>query len=502
MTGKEKKLVRVRFAPSPTGRLHIGTARTALFNWLFARNMGGVFILRIEDTDAQRSTGEFEKDILEDLSWLGLNWDEGPDVGGDYGPYRQTERLAAGFYARALERLPLGTDDGRGERAENGAGEIGYIYDCFCSPEELAAERERALAAGEMPKYSGKCRDLDEKARAELSAAGRRPVKRFAVPAGRTVRFADLLKGEMEFSTSVIGDFIVERETGLPTYNFVAAVDDADMEISHVIRGEDHLTNTVRQLLILEALGETPPRYAHLSMILGPDRTKLSKRHGATSVGEYREAGYLPEGLVNNLAMLSWSSASGEEIMDIDTIRREFSLARVSKSPPVFDGEKLKWFNARHIRDLAPERLAGLARPFLPAAWTEALDTDTDAGRSARIAEAVRTNITVLSDFETYARIFFEPAKRVAPEEAPAGAAEITAAAADVLSGYETLTIEESKSVVGIVKDTLRERGHKPKEIFQSLRLALTGELSGPELFYLFYAFGPKESARRLANKD
>lgn len=476
--------VRVRFAPSPTGNLHIGTARTALFNWLFARHEQGAFILRIEDTDRDRSTEQHEASILEDLAWLGITWDEGPDVGGSHGPYRQTERLAAGCYERAMERLIDG----------------GQVYECYCTREELRKEREKALSRRETPGYGGRCRDLRAEEREALVREGRSPAWRFAVADGRTISFPDMIRGTMEFSSDVIGDFIIRRENGVPTYNFAAAVDDAQMDITHVVRGEDHLTNTVRQLLIFEALGEAPPVYVHLSMILGPDKAKLSKRHGATSVGEYREAGFLPEALVNNLALLSWSDESGEELMKPEVLQRQFSLARVSKSPPIFDGEKLRWFNAQYIRNMDPAELVGLVHPYLPSEWSADLTQNGGDDRLRRIIEAVQTGMETLSDITACAKIFFsiEYDDDTAVRLVTPTATEIRRAMAASLRGLGDLTIEGSKELVAKVKKDMIGRGHKPKEVFQTLRLALTGQLSGPELFYMPYALGPAECRRRL----
>ena len=480
--------VRVRFAPSPTGLLHIGTARTALFNWLFARHESGVFILRIEDTDRERSTVESEEAILRDLKWLGLDWDEGPDIGGPSAPYRQSERLAAGIYDDAFKRLL----------------ESGALYECYCSPAELAAEREAALARKEMPKYSGRCRGLGSEEKRAFRAAGRLPSWRFAVPQDRVVAFDDLIRGRLEFSTDVIGDFIVGRSDGMPTYNMAAAVDDGRMEITHVIRGEDHLTNTARQLLIMEALGDVASKFAHLPMILGPEKAKLSKRYGAASVGEYRDKGYLAGALVNNLALLSWSAPSGEEVLNPADIERAFSLDRVSKSPPIFDGEKLRWFNAQHIRRLDPAALARLTRPFLPSVWAETLDGESGGERWRRIVEAIAANLELLSDVKTYAKIFFEVEHDGATRDRLASPAEtaIREAAAKALGGRDEMTVEEAKEFIATLKDDMRAAGYKPKEVFQTLRLGLTGQLSGPEVFYLIYGLGPDECRRRLALID
>jgi len=285
--------MRVRFAPSPTGQLHVGNARTALFNWLLARGKDGTFILRIEDTDAERSTRESEVSILEDLRWLGLDWDEGPDVGGPHGPYRQSERLH--LYASYANEL-IGGD---------------HAYYCFCSPQTLDSERRSMLAAGRPPKYGGTCRGLSKEESAKRVEAGERPVIRFRVPEGVDVTFEDLVRGDVTFSSEVIGDPVIVRSDGRPAYNFAVVVDDAVMEITHVIRGEDHISNTPRQILIYQALGFPPPSFAHLSMVMGPDHTPLSKRHGATSLAEFRERGYLPEALTNYLALIGWSPRSG-----------------------------------------------------------------------------------------------------------------------------------------------------------------------------------------------
>src|SRR6187551_1286290 len=286
-------MIRVRFAPSPTGQLHVGNARTALFNWLLAHGKDGTFVLRIEDTDAERSTRESEAGILEDLRWLGLDWDEGPDVGGPHGPYRQSERLH--LYASYANELLASS----------------HAYYCFCTAEKLDADRQADLAAGRPPKYHGTCRSLPQADTEARMERGERPVIRFRVPESEEIRFQDLVRGEVVFSTEVIGDFVIVRSDGRPQYNFAVVVDDALMEVTHVIRGEDHISNTPRQILLYRALGFAPAEFAHLSLVLGPDHTPLSKRHGATSVAEFRARGYLPEALVNYLALIGWSPRTG-----------------------------------------------------------------------------------------------------------------------------------------------------------------------------------------------
>src|SRR3954467_10866292 len=354
--------MRVRFAPSPTGHLHVGNARTALFNWLLARGAGGTFILRIENTDVERSTRVSEAAIHEDLRWLGLTWDEGPDVGGPFGPYRQSERLP--LYAEHADRL-LGR---------------GAAYYCFCTPEQLEASRAAALAAGLQPRYPGTCRTLAPAASRARVRAGEPAVIRLHVPDSREVAFDDAVRGIVSFDTAVIGDPVLVRSDGNPAYNFAVVVDDALMGVTHVIRGEDHISNTPRQLLLYEALGYAPPTFAHLSLVLGPDHSPLSKRHGATSVAEFRAKGYLPEALVNYLALIGWSPGQDVELLPAAELAARFRLADVGHGAGVFDEDKLAWVNRHYLKGTDPARLASLATPYLAAAGNVgALD---DEGRA------------------------------------------------------------------------------------------------------------------------
>src|SRR4029079_5562341 len=339
--------MRVRFAPSPTGHLHVGNARTALFNWLLARGSGGPFILRIEDTDVEQSTRESELAIVADLRWLGLDWDEGPDSGGAPVPYRQSERLHL-YQSYAKELLNAGN-----------------AYYCFCSVAQLDADRQEALAAGRAAHYAGTCRRLSHEQAADRINAGERPAIRFRVPEQRDVTFNDLVRGEVRFSTDVIGDPVIVRADGHPAYNFAVVVDDALMEVTHVVRGEDHISNTPRQILLYEALGFTPPIFAHLALVMGPDHSPLSKRHGATSVAEFRAKGYLPEALVNYLALIGWSPGHGDEVLPVEELARRFSLDRVAHSAGVFDEDKLAWANRHYLKLCAPDRLTALATPIL-----------------------------------------------------------------------------------------------------------------------------------------
>jgi nondiscriminating glutamyl-tRNA synthetase len=347
--------VRVRIAPSPTGPLHLGTARTALFNFLFARHAGGTFILRLEDTDQARSTVAFERDIIDGLHWLGMTWDEGPAVGdepecGTYGPYRQMQRLPR--YREAVDRL----------LAEDKA------YYCYCSPEELDAERRRQEAARQSPRYSGRCAKLTAEQRVAFEAEGRDPVVRFRIPPDRTIVFDDMVRGHVEIDTSALGgDLVIVRSDGTPLYHFTVAVDDAAMAISHVIRGEDHLSNTPKHILLFEAMGAGIPQFAHLPLILNPDRTKMSKRKTQTAVADYRAEGFIPEAFVNYLALLGWSTGTEEEVLSLAELIERFDLAMVNRAGAIFDRERLEWLNGQWIRRLSPDDLIDRLRPFLEA---------------------------------------------------------------------------------------------------------------------------------------
>jgi len=338
--------VRVRIAPSPTGRLHLGLARTALFNYLFAKKYQGSFILRIEDTDIKRSKPEYEEDILESLKWLGINWDEGPDIGGGYGPYRQSQRLES--YIKCLERL-LSEDK---------------AYYCFCSGEELEAQRQYQLSIGEAPRYSRKCANLSKEETEKQRAEGKPSVIRFRAPA-KKIEFDDLIRGRLEFDAGLLGDIAIAKDLSTPLYNFAVVIDDFEMKISHVIRGEDHISNTPKQILIQDALGFSRPVYAHLPLILGADRTKLSKRHGAVAISTYRKQGYLAEALVNFMAFLGWNPGTEREIYSMPSLIKEFSLERVQKGGAVFNVKRLDFLNGFYIRQKSVEKLTEFCLPYL-----------------------------------------------------------------------------------------------------------------------------------------
>jgi nondiscriminating glutamyl-tRNA synthetase len=461
--------MRVRFAPSPTGHLHVGNARTALFNWLMARGAGGTFILRIEDTDAERSTRESEAAILDDLRWLGLEWDEGPDVGGPRGPYRQSERRH--LYRSYAEELLSS----------------GRAYYCFCSEERLAAEKAAAKAAGLPARYSGRCRGLSsEESRARV-AAGERAVVRFLVPANRQVGWDDRVRGPIAFHTDVIGDPVLVRSDGVPTYNFAVVIDDALMEVTDVVRGEDHIPNTPRQLLMYEALGLTPPRFAHLALVMGPDHTPLSKRHGATSVAEFRAKGYLPEALVNYLALIGWSPGSDDELLPVAELARRFSIEAVGHSAGVFDEEKLAWADRHYLRVADPDRLAHLAVPYFRSAGF--LGDPGLAGLEylRSIVPMAAGSIDRLEQMPArLAFLFrFEPREAIASSDvaevlAHDGARHVIDCLARELSGASRLIDRERfRAVVNAVK---QQTGQKAKGLFHPIRVALTGEAGGPEL--------------------
>jgi nondiscriminating glutamyl-tRNA synthetase len=460
--------MRVRFAPSPTGQLHVGNARTALFNWLLAHGKDGTFILRIEDTDAERSTRESEVSILEDLRWLGLDWDEGPDVGGAHGPYRQSERLH--LYASYANELL----------------NSGNAYYCFCSPAKLDDDRKADLAAGRPPKYHGTCRRiaLDE-ARARIDA-GERPVIRFKVPDVGDVTFRDLVRGEVTFNSDVIGDPVLVRSDGRPAYNFAVVVDDAVMEVTHVIRGEDHISNTPRQVLLYQALGFTPPEFAHLSLVMGPDHTPLSKRHGATSVSEFRERGYLPEALVNYLALIGWSPGGDEELVPIQELARRFALEDVGHSAGVFDQEKLAWMNRHYMKEAAPARLAAeSARYFLSRGYLRRRTDQAMEYLVSVLPMALVGSVDRLEEIPDRLKFLFEfdPASALARDEVASvlhesGARQVIAALPDAIEA--PLTDRESfRAMANRVKE---RTGLKGKALFHPIRVALTGEEAGPEL--------------------
>ncbi|NPA13266.1 MAG: glutamate--tRNA ligase [Aquificae bacterium] len=476
-------MVRVRFAPSPTGYLHLGNARTALFNYLYAKHTGGKLILRIEDTDKERSKKEYEDMLLDDLKWLGIQWDEGVDVGGEHAPYRQSERTE--IYKEYIQKLK----------------DSGHIYKCFCTPEELEAERKKALAEGRPPRYSGKCRNLSQEEIKKLEEEGKPYVWRFRVPDGESIVFEDLIKGVVEINVNDFGDFVIVRSDGSPVYNFVVVVDDALMEITHVIRGEDHLSNTPKQILIYRALGFKEPQFAHLPIILGEDKSKLSKRHGAVSVRAFREEGYLSEAMFNGLALLGWHPKDDREVLSKEELIQEFDIKDVHNAPAVFDRAKLKWLNGVYIREkLSLEELTKRAIPFFEEAGYKG-----DFEYYKKVMEAIRDSIETLKDIKERAKPFFVDKFEISPEAEEVLKQE---KALDVLKqlykeieGMESITKEEFKK---ITKKIQKELGVKGKALFMPIRVALTGETSGVDIAVLVETIGVdrvKERVKRVLDR-
>ncbi len=459
--------IRVRFAPSPTGQLHVGNARTALFNWLFARQKGGTFILRIEDTDVERSEARYETQLLEDLKWFGLEWDEGPDVGGGFGPYRQSDR--AQVYHHYAERL---LNEAK-------------AYLCFCGAEELEHERNQAMEEHRSPNYSGKCRKLDPAESQKRRAAGEQAAIRLHIP-DHPIRFHDIVHGTVEFSNEVVSDPIIVRSSGMPVYNYVVVIDDALMKITHVIRGDDHLSNTPKQVALYEALGWPVPEFAHLSTILGSDRERLSKRHGATSIANFREMGVLPEALINYLALLGWAPPGGtRETFTPTELIKEFSLERVTPSPAVFDMQKLYWLNRHSIAQADPERLLSLALPFFQEFLPAEIDSSTRTWFQ-QLLTLLAPSVDKLGDLPARAAMVFnfDPTAAISAADnsdvlqAEKASAVIIAFAEKISAAQGALSPETFKAIVNEVKTAT---GAKGKDLFHPIRIMITGSHSGPE---------------------
>jgi glutamyl-tRNA synthetase len=483
---------RVRIAPSPTGPLHIGTARTALFNFLYARRTGGTFVLRLEDTDLARNTVAFEEDILENLHWLGITWDEGPDSAagddrGPFAPYRQMQRseshkaAAADLLARDL------------------------AYPCYCTPEELEADRKAQEAAHEAPRYVGRCAKLTVGERAAREAEGRRGALRFRVPEGK-VTWHDLVRGEVEIDTANIGgDFVIVRSNGTPLYHFAVVVDDASMEVTHIIRGEDHISNTPKHILLFEALRHAIPAFAHLPLILNPDRTKMSKRKTQTAVSDYRAQGFIPEALVNFLSLLGWSTGTEEEILSLDQIAGRFDLDHVQKGGAVFDRDRLEWINGQWIRRLDAEDLIERLQPFLEA--------DRQAGRIDRVPtpEELRPLVPIIQErlptlgavgelvgFLWQDRVAIDAAMLVPKRWDPATtlmALRATRAAIDGSVGPVTFEADELEPPL---RSLAESNGWKAGDLFMAIRVAVTGRTATPPLFDSLVALGRDRVLERL----
>ena len=475
--------MRVRFAPSPTGPFHIGGARSALFNWLLARKTGGKLILRIEDTDLERSSRESEENIKNALKWLGIDWDEGIDIGGEYGPYRQTERLP--IYAEYTERLLAS----------------GKAYRCYCTDQELDAERQKLMAEGQTPRYLGKCRHLTSADEAALLAEGRKPTVRFRVPENQDITFQDAVRGTVSFDSNGIGDYVIVKSDGIPVYNYAVVLDDALMKITHVVRAEEHLSNTPRQILLYQALGLPLPIFGHVSLILGKDRSKMSKRHGATSVEQYKALGYLPEALVNFLALLGWSPVGEQEIFSSAELIELFSLDHVAKNPAVFDIDKLNWINSQYLKRLDLGTLTDMALPHLREAGL--IEAELTAERKAWVTQvvgAVREYISFAAQIPEHAAVFFQDEITMENDETAdvlrdPDVPQVMEAFLNKLAAMDPVDGEQVQAALKAVGKELKLGG---KKVFMPVRVALTGKMHGPELIALIPLLGVARTTARI----
>lgn len=473
-------MVRVRFAPSPTGYLHIGNARTALFNYLFARKNSGKFILRIENTDTERSKKEYEESILEDLKWLGLSWEEGPDVGGPFGPYRQTERLQ--LYRDYANKLVS----------------EGKAYRCWCTKEEI--EKRRSSGDQQNSGYDNYCRNLSDSQISSFQAEGRNPVIRFRVPDKKVV-VNDIIRGTVIFEAGTLNDFVIMKSNEIPTFHFAVVIDDLSMQITHVIRGEDHLSNTPKHILIFEALGCNPPAFAHMSMTLGTDRTRLSKRHGATSVRQYRENGYLAEAMFNYLALLGWSSKDNQEIFSKQQLIEEFSLQACNKSNAIFDPAKLLWLNALYIRKKSSSEIFEISLPFLEKAGYSKSELEQHKKIIEKVIDVEKEKLKTLQDIPERTGYFIsediswnsEIEKKVKIPEFEKTLSEIS----DLLKTIEPF---EKSVIEATIRRFCEERNLKCIEVFNPLRFVLTGQTKGAGLFEMIELIGKQRCIKRIEN--
>jgi len=476
--------VRVRFAPAPTGALHVGGARTALFNWLFARNEGGIFILRIEDTDRERSRPDFLQQILESLRWLGLDWDEGPEVGGDFGPYLQSERLD--LYRHHLARLL----------------DSGWAYRCYCTKEELAAQREDQAKTNQPPKYGGHCRNLSKDQQTKYEAEGSPHVFRFRMKEEGQVVVRDLIRGDVAFDLALLDDFVIFKSDGFPTFLMANAVDDYEMKITHVIRGEEHLSNTPRLLALSQALRfERLPSFAHAPILLNSKRAKLSKREGATPILDFKEQGYLPAAVRNFLALLGWSPGTEEEFLTDDQLIAKFSLEGVSKAGAIFDLRKLDWMNAEHLRRLPTEELVSLALPCLEREQLVSTPpTPEELAKTGQVIELMRERIRIISQLPQAAAFFYrDPAgyeeKAARKWFSPAKTKEMLSGLAEALERLSEWTLS---SIESELRRLAQEAKVEASDLIHPTRLAITGLSVGPSLFHLMEVVGKEASVHRL----
>ena len=476
---------RIRFAPSPTGHLHIGGLRTALFNYLFARKEGGVFILRIEDTDEERSTRASTDAIFDGMLWAGLNWDEGPfpdgSVKGNFPPYFQAARWQQGIYQKFTDQLLA----------------KGQAYKCYCTPKELEDMRAQAVAEKRPPRYDGRCRCLTPQAAQKFEAEGRKPVVRFKMPTEGETVFNDLIRGDVSFANKDLYDLVIQKTSGIPTYNFAAVIDDHLMEISHVIRGDDHISNTPAQLRIYAALGWAPPVMAHLSMIHGPDGTKLSKRHGDTSVIEYKKQGYLPAALINYLALLGWSTPDSQQIFAPGELEQKFDISGCQKSPAVFDPVKLLWMNGEYLRAMTAQQLYSAAKPFIDA---EGVAHGADEEYLKKIIMLEQEKYKTLKEIPDLISFFFtekvqfdeEAVNKVFGQETAKTALEAT------IKLYEDLADFTEHPLEAAARRAAQENGLKAGQVFHPVRVAVSGRTNGPTLFKMLEYMGKDMVLKRM----
>jgi glutamyl-tRNA synthetase len=472
---------RVRFAPSPTGYLHVGGARTALFNWLYARHHGGVFVLRIEDTDVERSSADMVTGILDGLRWLGINWDEGPEVGGPHGPYFQSQRFDR--HRAAAARLLAS----------------GHAYRCYCTPARLQQERDRAEAAGHAWVYDRACLSLSDAEIARLETSGTPAAIRFKVPPGKTA-FDDAVHGRIEFDHANIEDFVVQRSDGHPIYHLSVVVDDVDMAISDVIRGDDHISNTPKHILLFEALGAPVPRFAHVPLILGLDKKRLSKRHGATSVMEYARLGYLPSAMVNFLALLGWSPGDDREVMTTAELVDAFTLEGIGGGNAVFNPEKLDWMNAQYIARLPPADLERVIAPLFAAAGLADSPLLSDRARTHRLLELLRPRVKRLADFVDQARPLLARTVEYQADavEKHLGAPDLAGHIEALVQAFSACDPFDEGDIEAAVRAVAAERGIKAGPLIHATRVAIVGRTTSPGLFEMLALLGREESVARL----
>ncbi|TCZ67517.1 glutamate--tRNA ligase [Paenibacillus albiflavus] len=478
--------VRVRYAPSPTGHLHIGNARTALFNYLFARHHGGKLIIRIEDTDLKRNIAGGEESQLKYLKWLGISWDESIDIGGEYGPYRQTERLD--IYTKHAQDLI----------------DRGLAYHCYCTEEELEQEREAQAAEGLNLQYSGKCRHLTAEQRAELEAQGRKPSIRFNVDQSRSYTFDDIVKGEITFDASTTGDWVIIKKDGIATYNFAVVIDDYLMQISHVLRGEDHVTNTLRQLMIYDAFGWEAPIFGHMTLIVSDNGKKLSKRDESIIqfIEQYDDLGFLPEAMFNFISLLGWSPKGEQEIYSREELIEVFDEQRLSKSPAVFDKNKLNHLNNSYIKNTDPDRLTQMAIPHLQKAnLLPATLTDAQYSWTKDLVKLYQEQMNHASEIVELSELFFQEELNFEAEAAQLLQEEHVPTVVGAFLAQITQTEEYTPEIIaGLLKNVQKDTGYKGKQLFMSIRVALTGQMHGRDLNMTIYLLGKEKVQARLQN--